>query len=460
MTVMRSHIGKFEILELLGQGAMGEVYLAKDPSIGREVALKTIRADLEHSPDLKARFEKEAKAAGALHHPHLVTIFEYGEAEGLLFLAMEYVPGDTLQMMLDQDALRPAETLELMAQVCDGLHHAHKHGVIHRDIKPSNVMVRREEGALQAKVMDFGVAKANGSEVTQTGQVVGTLAYMAPEYLRLGKATAQSDLFSVGVMLFEALTGDKPFTGETTGAVVYNIIHDPPRPLDAAALEGVSPSVRSLVERVLRKAPEDRYASAHELAKALRAAKDPKWNSDEDATTAIPRVATAERDLSSHISPDTAPRPSSPLALWVIGGGVIILAAGLFWFVRGSAPNKASDVKPTSAANVHVNDLVLEEAAHYVESRPDHAMELVQAVLQSSPPEAPIDPDVYAVKLMIHYRENKLELFGETLYEAKDRGVKMSEMLQNKHFKAMLEKDRVKHRLSDELRNRLLTAKD
>jgi len=260
---MPQTIGKFEILRTLGRGAMGEVYLAKDPGIGRELAIKTILTGLGAAADLKQRFEREAKAAGTLAHPNIVTVYEYGDDQGLLFLAMEYVNGEDLHELLNRKALEPSEILEVIAQVCEGLHHAHKHGVIHRDVKPSNVMVTREEGEIQAKVMDFGVAKATSTEMTQTGQVVGTLAYMAPEYLRSGKAGPQSDLFSVGVMLFEALSGQKPFAGETTGAMVYNIIHDEAPPLDLEDLRGFSHSVRPIQGQAPAEDPGQREQHDH-----------------------------------------------------------------------------------------------------------------------------------------------------------------------------------------------------
>ncbi len=151
----------------------------------------------------------------------MVTVFEFGADDELLYLVMEFVPGDDLGVLMARDELTPSELLEILAQVCEGLAQAHKHGIIHRDIKPTNVMVQREEGELRAKVMDFGVAKLSGGDMTQTGQVVGTLAYMAPEYLRTGVAEPASDLFSVGVMLHEGLSGEKPFRGGTTGAIVY-----------------------------------------------------------------------------------------------------------------------------------------------------------------------------------------------------------------------------------------------
>ncbi|HEU4952047.1 MAG TPA: serine/threonine-protein kinase, partial [Holophagaceae bacterium] len=200
-------LGRFELIRPLGQGGMGQVFLARDTAMGREVALKTISSDMLLTPKAKERFLQEAKAAGALSHPGLVTVHELGEDAGTLFLVMEYLPGEDLSALLRRRALQPAQALELLAQVCDGLAYAHAKGVLHRDVKPSNIRVLEQSGRLVAKLMDFGVARLPDSQLTGTGDRVGTLSYMAPEYLRGGAPTIQCDLYPVGMMLHEALTG-------------------------------------------------------------------------------------------------------------------------------------------------------------------------------------------------------------------------------------------------------------
>jgi serine/threonine-protein kinase len=443
---MTQTIGKFEILRTLGRGAMGEVFLGKDAAIGREVAIKTILPGLATAADLKQRFEREAKAAGTLAHPNIVTVFEYGDDQGTLFLAMEYVEGEDLHELLTRRELSPPEILEVVAQVCEGLHHAHKHGVIHRDVKPSNVMVKREDGQLVAKVMDFGVAKATTTEMTQTGQVVGTLAYMAPEYLRSGKAGPQSDLFSVGVMLFEALSGQKPFAGETTGAMVYNIIHDEARPLDVEDLEGVSPSVRLIVERALVKDPEKRFASGAEFAKALRAAKDPQWSSpDDDRTVALPRISAR-----------TAPvdRPRGARAPWVVAALAILAVLGGAGYLVFKERAKAHAL--AEAENAKLGDLVLDQASRNLEKDPAGTLAEIDKFIESVPEGGKVDPDAYALKLVIRYRQNDLIGFGSTLEAARDAKATGAELLKNGRFKAMLEKDQKTKRLPAELRAKLL----
>lgn len=468
-------IGKFEIIHLLGRGAMGEVYLAKDTILGRQLALKVIRpalAGLDSGGELQARFQREARSAGLLSHPHIVTVYEFGEENGLLFLAMEYVEGEDFSALLSEGALSPAEILEVIAQICEGLQQAHKNGILHRDIKPTNVMVTREEGALRAKLMDFGVAKATGAAATQTGQVVGTLAYMAPEYLRTGAAGPLTDLFSVGVMLHEALEGQRPFGGATTGAVVYGIIHDPPRKLDAAHLKGISPSLVELVSGLLEKDPERRRPrSALELAKLLRAAKAPTWRLAEDAlaTTAISKATAASLASSSTTAGHRAktdeattsghslfrPNPKGLFATVAI----LAVAGSAYGWHRLRTPSMAI-LTPTTES-MHVNDVVLEEAAQIaLKGHPDEALKLAQAVIDATPKDMAVDPDAYAVKLLALYKEGRVVEFAEALAEAHFRGVSAKDLLANASYKDMLEKDKARKKLPETLRDRLLHGLD
>jgi len=284
---MFEKLGKFEIRRTLGQGAMGEVYLGVDPSIGREVAIKTILPSAAAGGDAKERFAREAMAAGVLNHPNLVTIYEFGEDQGVMFIAMEFVKGHDLEELMRDQALTRTESLEVLAQVCDGLAFAHKNHIVHRDIKPSNVRVLRDGKRLVAKVMDFGVARVGNSEMTATGMVMGTVSYMAPEYIRTGKPDPRSDLFAVGVMLYECLSGRKPFSGDTTPTILYKIVNEPPAPIDLTQLHGISPLIRSVLDRSLDKDPDNRYQGAEDLAKALRAAKDPTWQGHVQEGTAL-----------------------------------------------------------------------------------------------------------------------------------------------------------------------------
>jgi hypothetical protein len=475
---MPDRIGKFEIIRILGRGAMGEVYLAKDTVIGREVALKVIRpalAGLDPGGELQARFQREARSAGILSHPHIVTVYEFGEDAGLFFLAMEYVAGEDFSALLVEKALTPPEVLEVVAQICEGLQLAHKHGILHRDIKPSNVMVTREDGALRAKLMDFGVAKATGAAATQTGQVVGTLAYMAPEYLRTGEAGPLTDLFSVGVMLHEALAGERPFGGSTTGAVVYGIINDPPRKLEFTHMAGLSPAIEAISSGLLAKDPGQRWpGSAGELAKWLRGAKDPAWRlpDDAEATTAISKqslsalAADPAITTAGHRAADSGAITAGHAATgghkrWILPGALVVIAVTATLFFAAHPKAAVPQMAAPTAANLHLNDVYLDEAAAIADKgHPDEAMKLAQAVIDATPKGMDVDPDAYGVKLLCLYKQADFVGFGETLAEASTRGCNAKALLTNAPYKGMLEKDKLKKKLPEKLRDQLLRGED
>ena len=267
---MRDRIGKFEILRLLGKGAMGEVYLGRDPLLGREVAIKVIHQDTSFGADAKARFAREAQAAASLSHPNVITIYEFGEDEGLLYLAMEYLPGEDLESLIHSRAMSKSEMLESLIQVCDGLGYAHERGIVHRDIKPANIFITTHGHRHTAKLMDFGVAQMGSTKLTEDGTWMGTVSYMAPEYLDTGKAAGSSDLFALGVVLYEVLSsGRRPFEGDSPTMVLNSILRKSPQPLAADDLEGLSARMLSVVDRALAKDPLQRYADASALAAAI-----------------------------------------------------------------------------------------------------------------------------------------------------------------------------------------------
>ena len=260
-------IGRYEIVGELGRGAMGVVYKATDPNIGRTVALKTMRVDVHglESADLMRRFKNEARAAGLLNHPNIVTIYDAGELDGAFYIAMEYLEGTTLQELLaERRVLEAAEVARFSREIAKGLDYAHSHGIVHRDVKPANIMLTRS-GAV--KIMDFGIAKSGGS-MTGTGQVLGTPNYMSPEQVKGKALDGRSDLFSLGVILYEMLTGEKPFAGQNVTTIIYKIVNEnpiPPRELDAT----VPASLSALVLKALAKSPDERYQSGAELARDL-----------------------------------------------------------------------------------------------------------------------------------------------------------------------------------------------
>jgi serine/threonine-protein kinase len=344
---MSKMLGKYEIIKTLGQGAMGEVYLAHHPAIGREVAIKTILPKVAKGDEAEGRFRREAEAAGQLSHPNLVTVFDFDKDGDVFYLVMEYVKGDDLEDLIRQDALSHSEFLEVLAQVCDGLSHAHRNGIIHRDIKPSNIRVIRDGKHLLAKVMDFGIARMEDSNMTATGIVMGTVSYMAPEYIREGHATSQSDLFAVGVMLYECLTGRKPFAGDNTTTILFKIVSDPPPPVDPSLIHGISPSIREVLDKALAKDPSARFQTADDLGKALRACKDPTWSGSLEGTLAMlaqhqaglaedadgtrvlkagpPALVTPRQD---GVQPDTPKASPSRAGLYVAAAVAVLAVAG------------------------------------------------------------------------------------------------------------------------------------
>jgi len=262
-------IGKYEIRSALGKGAMGIVYKGYDPTIERFVAIKTIRKDLvdpEVAKQYMARFKNEARAAGRLMHPHIVAVYEYGEDDTVAYIAMEYVEGAGLREHLNRrEAFDFAQLVRLLRQLLEALEFAHGRGVVHRDIKPSNLIVS-EDGRL--KVADFGIARVDTTNLTQAGMIIGTPSYMSPEQCRGLPSDARSDLWSTGVVMYELMTGEKPFRG-TIETIAYKICHEePPAPSTLSKLK-LPADVDRFVATALAKAPEARFQSAKEFRKAL-----------------------------------------------------------------------------------------------------------------------------------------------------------------------------------------------
>ncbi len=263
-------IGRYTILETIGRGAMGVVYKARDPLIGRTLAIKTVTLSgllsEEQLAEFKARFFREAQAAGVLHHPNIVTIHDVGVENDVPFMAMEFVEGTSLSKRLKEEGRLPAEeAVHIVRQVAEGLAYAHEHGIIHRDIKPDNILI--ESGTGRAVIADFGVAHVTTSELTRTGEILGTPFFMSPEQVLGETLDGRSDLFSLGVVFYLMLAGRRPFKGETISSVCYHIVHGEaePMPLDAS----IPPALASVIERLLCKEPSGRYADGHSLVRAL-----------------------------------------------------------------------------------------------------------------------------------------------------------------------------------------------
>jgi eukaryotic-like serine/threonine-protein kinase len=322
MTEAEAHkIGRYEILAKVGQGAMGVVYRAQDPTIRRVVALKVLAADpassAEGGPPSRSSagfFEREAQAAGALLHPNIVTLYDAGRDANWYYLAMEFVEGDTFAAEIARGGrVDPKRAAEVIAVVAEALDFAHERGVVHRDIKPANLMILPDQ---TVKVADFGIARLTSATSTMTGDMmVGTPHYMSPEQVRGGKIDGRSDLFSLGVVLYEALTGRKPFQAETLAAVlnsIMNVTPPPPQEIDPA----IPAALSNIAMRAMARKPEERYARGKEMASELR------------------RFLSADRVAAAPAAPAVRPR-TTWIAVAAAGTLIAMLALASALFLRG-----------------------------------------------------------------------------------------------------------------------------
>ena len=279
-------LGKYELHQLLGEGAMGIVWKAYDTVLRRYVALKLLSSSFRKTKDMHERFLREARAAGAIQHANIVTVYDLGEAEGQLYIAMELVEGrDLSDMIVLRDPLALERKLDITIEVLTGLHFAHQRGVIHRDVKPSNVRVMPDG---RVKIMDFGIARLQKADATGSGAIVGTPTYMAPEQITNGAITPATDVFSVGCMLYELLCYQRPFEAESVHGVLYQVLTTDPRPLRT-----VAPSIPAALERVVTKAmnkvPHERYESAGQMMSTLQQIRSALSGADDEATQPLGR---------------------------------------------------------------------------------------------------------------------------------------------------------------------------
>ncbi len=262
--------GRYKVLSRLGSGGMADVYLAEDQLLGRQLAVKVLHHHFAEDQEFVERFRREASSAAGLSHPNIVAIFDRGEWDGTYYIAMEYVAGRSLKTVVrEQGALDPATAIDIVTQILRAARFAHKRGVIHRDLKPHNVIID-EEG--RARVTDFGIAKAGASDMTLTGSIMGTAQYLSPEQAQGYTVSARSDLYAVGIVLYELLTGQVPFDGETAVAIAFKQVSAEPRP-PSESRPGLPPALDAVVLRVLAKDPERRFADAEEFIAALQQAR-------------------------------------------------------------------------------------------------------------------------------------------------------------------------------------------
>ncbi len=307
-------LGKYEIRRELGRGAMGIVFEGWDPMIARRVALKTVRReqlDRSEAEEILSRFQREAQAAGRLNHPNVVAVYDFGEdADGTAFIAMEYVEGKELKDYFDrQERFSLSETVRLMSELLSAIGHAHTHGIVHRDIKPANIFIL-DSG--QAKVGDFGIARIESSVLTQAGSVLGTPAYMSPEQFMGQRVDGRSDIFSAGVILYQFLSGEKPFSGQLT-TIMHKVLKE--EPIAPSELNVQAPTAfDAVVKKAMAKRPEDRFQTAQEFIDALMSALEKRDSAANEATL----VGTSASDEATFVAPSAcptvAPAPQEPSA--------------------------------------------------------------------------------------------------------------------------------------------------
>jgi len=319
------HLGRFEIVRLLGRGGMGEVYLAEDRKIGRPVAIKRIPIERGVGEaalvETRARFDVELRATGRLSHPNIAAVYDAFETGDSYCIALEYVPGISLDERLKAGPpLSKSEIARLGGQIAAGLDYAHRRGIVHRDVKPGNILLS-DDG--EVKITDFGIAKLAALDVTQTGVALGTPSYMSPEQIQSQTLDGRSDQFSLGVLFYQMLTGRLPFTGGNAHSVLYKILHDEPeRP--GAINAALPPAVDSVLAKALAKKPEGRYATCAELAGELAAAL-------------------------AGVTPPPVPKRRRALP-WVLGCLAVLLVLGAVLWVSGDRGKRARGSSPAPAA--------------------------------------------------------------------------------------------------------------
>jgi serine/threonine-protein kinase len=363
--------GRYELGEVLGYGGMAEVFRGVDVRLGREVAVKILRADLARDPSFLGRFRREAQAAASLNHPAIVSVYDTGEDDGTPYIVMEYVAGRTLRDALRTEGrLLPRRALEIVAAVCDALEYSHRAGIVHRDIKPGNVMLTPTG---DVKVMDFGIARAlagGANTATQTATVLGTAQYLSPEQARGEVVDARSDVYSAGCLLYELLTGSPPFTGENAVAVAYQHVREEAA-LPSSVNPDLTPDLDAVVMKALAKNPANRYQSAEEFrldleraAAGRRVAATPLLANEAPTQVVVPAAATQA------MTPYTPPPPRYRRgavygALLVLVIALIVVGALLAKHVIGSAkqtvhmPNVVGDTQAAAEATLKRDGFVI-----------------------------------------------------------------------------------------------------
>jgi tRNA A-37 threonylcarbamoyl transferase component Bud32 len=335
---VEGRIGKYTIIEEIGRGAMGIVYKAVDPLIDRTVAIKTIRFDMYGQPEQRVeaqkRFLREAKSAGNITHPNIVTIYDMGEDNGVFYIAMEYVDGPSLESILAaRKKWSIEETIRLVVEIADGLDSTHKKGIIHRDIKPGNILIDKEG---RPHIVDFGIARIPTSNLTQTSAVMGTPYYMAPEQVAARKIDHRVDIFALGAIFYEMLTLEKPFSGENLTTVIYKIMNESPPPLREFQAD-VPPGLEPIIQKVLAKDPDSRYQSCRDLIDDLLRYADANGMVIGDRFRARAPLSETKK-MAKTATPAAAPAKKRILLIAGAMAVVVLVALGTIFLTHKSGP--------------------------------------------------------------------------------------------------------------------------
>ncbi|BCI56185.1 protein kinase [Mycolicibacterium litorale] len=320
MTGHEMLVGRYELREVLGLGGMAEVRDGWDTRLDRAVAIKLLHPTLRAQPDVRSRFEAEARSAAALSHPNIVAVHDYGEDDGRPFIVMERLPGRTLGDVIAQGPMSPAQVRSMLDEVLAALEVAHAAGVLHRDIKPGNILLSADANSL--KVADFGIAKTGGAAHTMTGQIVGTLAYMSPERVTGAPASVADDLYAVGVMAYEALLARRAFPQDNPAAVARAIMDDPPPPVTAFRAD-VDPFLAGVIDRAMSRDPRRRFASATQMRAALAGDHGALTSGPAPVTPPMTRVLDAPLPPTAGVPPR---RTRSPRTRALAGASAVLVA--------------------------------------------------------------------------------------------------------------------------------------
>ena len=384
---------RYRVIGRVGSGGMADVWCAEDTHLQRKVALKVLHHRFAQDQEFVERFRREAEAAAGLQHPNVVGVFDRGGVNGTFYIAMEYLEGRSLKELIDA-GLPQVTALAIIRQILEAARFAHRHGIVHRDLKPQNVIVDAEG---HATVTDFGIARAGVSEITQTGSVMGTAHYLSPEQAQGLEVTPSSDLYSVGVILYEALTGQVPFEGESAVAVALKQVSQTPQRPSALNPE-VSPALDAVVMRALAKEPEQRFADAESFLAALDAA-------ERDPASAPPGSTATFAPLPPAVAPADAGADGGPPAggeeerhpwRWVLGAVLVGIVVGLILSQR-SAPQ--ADVPDVTGQDLSDARTVLQVQGFEVQTETVHRLGAKDTVLEQDPPPGKADQDCDFLKL-------------------------------------------------------------